>query len=179
MKAIHNALGINTFNFLRGSITSQDMDWHFTKKTAVESGEELYSDFSFVNLVYDCEFHDSAPTSGLFIVCYNALLMSLDKLGVELDELYRIRIGLITNKGIDYTHQMHLDDASREKYNVGILYLTTNLNCPTIIEDGKLETKIEHVENTFAMFDGSLYHCSTSPTQEAVRININYNFLLK
>lgn len=197
MKVIDNALGNNTFNFLRGNITSQEMGWHFVKNTAVILDVHSECDFSFAKTVYDCDFFNHVPTDSLFTVCYNALLSCLDKAGVELDELYRIRLNMYTRQGQQYTHFPHVDDHQR-KMSIGILYLTTNQNSPTILYKNQFnygvdtntydelkhktfepEYKIHSVSNRFLMFDGATYHSSTIPTEEAVRININYNFLLK
>jgi hypothetical protein len=197
MNIIDNALGINTFNFLRGNITSPEMAWHFVRHTAIELEVPSESDFSFTRTVYDCDFFDRVPTDSLFVVCYNALLSCLDRAGVELDELYRIRLNMYTRQGQQYTHPPHVDDHQRQM-NIGILYLTTNVGSPTILyknrfnygvdtntyEDLKNRTfepdcRVDSIANRFLMFNSSVYHSSTIPTQEAVRININYNFLLK
>jgi hypothetical protein len=197
MKVIDNALGNNSFNFLRGNITSPDLGWHFVENTAIKLDHESISDFSFTNTVYDHDYFDHVPTNALFVVCYAALLSCLDKAGLELDGLCRIRLNLYTRQNEEYTHKPHVDD--HEKHTtVGILYLTTNYNSPTILykdrfrygidtnafEDLKNKTfepehNVDSVANRFLIFDGDTYHSSTVPTQEAVRININYNFTLK
>lgn len=197
MKVIDNVLGVNTFNFLRNNITSPDLGWHFVKNTAIPLEENVESDFSFTKTVYDCDFFDRTPTDSLFVVCYNALLSCLDTAGLELDELFRIRLNLYTKQGEFYTHVPHVDDHQRQM-QIGILYLTTNQSSPTILYKNKFrygvdtnsfeelkektfvpEHTVDSVANRFVMFDGDTYHSSTIPTQEAVRININYNFLLK
>lgn len=197
MITVDNALGNNMFNFLRGNITSPEMPWYFIRHTAIELETPSESDFSFTRTVYDCDLFDHVPTDGLFAICYNALLSCLDKVGVELDELYRIRLNMYTKQGQQYTHPPHVDDHQR-RMNIGILYLTTNINSPTILYTNRFsygvhtntykdlnntvfepEYYADSVANRFIMFDSDVYHSSTIPTQEAVRININYNFLLK
>ena len=197
MKIVDNALGINSFNFLRGNITSPDLGWNFVKNTAIELKENSESDFSFTRTVYDCDFFDRVPTDALFVVCYNALLSCIDKAELELDELFRIRLNLYTKQGQFYTHAPHVDDHQRQT-QVGILYLTTNQTSPTVLYKNKFsfgvdtntfhdleektfvpEYRVDSVANRFLLFNGDTYHSSTLPTEEAVRININYNFLLK
>ena len=197
MNIVDNALGSNAFNFLRDNITSQEMPWHFVRHTAIELEESSESDFSFARTVYDCDFFDRVPTDSLFTVCYNALLSCLDKAGVELDELYRIRLNMYTRQGQQYTHPPHVDDHQRHM-DIGILYLTTNSVSPTILYKNRFnydvdtntyddfkgrafepECCVNSIANRFLMFKSDVYHSSTIPTQEAVRININYNFLLK
>ena len=38
---------------------------------------------------------------------------------------------------------------------------------------------VDSVANRFLMFRGDVFHSSTVPTHEAVRINTNYNFTTK
>ncbi len=179
MKLLDNALGRNQFQYLSNGILSQGMSWHYSRNTALEGSTESYLDYSFTNVVFDCNNTYQQTESPLFTGCYLALLVCLDRLGFELDELYRIRIGLITNKNTPYTHSMHLDDAERVGYDVGILYITTNHECPTIVSSSSGLINIEHRENRFVHFGGDLPHCSSSPTLEPARININYNYKLK
>lgn len=179
MKLLNEALGKNQFQFLSNSILSSNMPWHFTKNTALKDATDSCLDYSFGHVVFDCDISNNQPDTQIFTLCYSALLSCLDKLEVQLEELYRIRIGLITNKVVRYDHRMHVDDSLRDNYIVGILYLTTNYQSPTIINDQSRLVNIDHVENSFVMFDGKLPHCSTSPTLEATRVNINYNFLVK
>ena len=198
MKLIDDALGSNTFNFLRDNITSPELGWHFIKNTALELDHNSEKDFSFAKTVYDCDLFGSIPTDPLFIVCYNALLTCLDRAGLELHELYRIRLNMYTRQGESYTHLPHVDDDQRQSMQIGILYMTTNINSPTVLYANQFEygvdtntaveikqkdfiTKylVHSVANRFLLFDGATYHSSTIPTQEAVRININYNFLLR
>jgi len=179
MNVIDNALGKNQFDHLSGSILSHAMSWQYAKNTALDNVTESGLDYSFAHLVFDCDYSSHQPETQLFTGCYLALLTCLDKLGLELDELFRIRVGLITNKGTSYQHHMHVDDLLRNNYSIGILYVTSNQDCPTIVKDGLHSINIDHKQNTFALFDGDKLHCSTSPTLEAARVNINYNFRLK
>lgn len=197
MKVIDNALGANQFNFVQSELTSGNVPWHFLRDTAVVLDYKSEDNFSFCNGIYDVDYSNSIPHTPLFTLCYNALLGCLDSCGVEIDELYRIRLNLYTRHHEKMAHGPHVDDNMRIM-KVGILYLTTNIDSPTLFYDKlhipgvdtnsyeginskqlTINKEVQSTENTFVLFDSNIYHSSTRPTEEAVRININYNFTLK
>ena len=194
---VNNALGINQFNFLQSELTSDALPWHFLRNTAVILDHDSEDNFSFCNTVYDIDLFNNIPGTPLFTLCYNALLGCLDSCGVEINELYRIRLNMYTKHHEKMAHGPHVDDHIRSM-KVGILYITTNVDSPTLFynklhEPGVdtntyedickkqllVDREVQSVENNFVLFNSNMYHSSTRPTQEAVRININYNFTIK
>ena len=188
---------MNQFSFLQSELTGNHLPWYFVRNTAIPLDYNSEDNFSFSHTVYDIDFFDRLPSTPLFALCHNALLACLDNYGAEIDSLYRIRLNLYTKHHEEMIHEPHVDDHIRSM-KIGILYITTNLNSPTIfynelyqpgidtntIDDLSnkqftVKNKIQSVENNFVLFDSNIYHSSTRPTQEAVRININYNFTIK
>ena len=189
-----SVLGVNHFAIVKNELISGAMPWFYVDHTAIKA-EGTLNNFSFNNTMFDVDIPGCNNMTPLVTLCYTALCASLDTMGYQLKELLRIRANLYTRNHEAMIHHPHVDDT--RPYNVGILYVTTNNNSPTLLYkeryDHKTDTNtietinnrkftIEHVvdsiENRFVMFNGDVFHSSTRPTCEDVRININYNFTL-
>tara|TARA_R100000808_G_C2078851_1_gene103470 strand:- start:191 stop:679 length:489 start_codon:yes stop_codon:yes gene_type:complete len=117
-------------------------------------------DFCFMHRLYENNQQHSTSV--------NATLMPL--LGrLTFNYLLRAKINFYTKKSKFIKTAFHVD--SEEPHQVALYSLNTN-NGYTLFEDG---TKISSVENQIIMFDGALKHCSASPTDTNIRINININ----
>ena len=191
-----NVLEANQFGELKTRLTSGTFPWYFVKDTALSTDGQLENNFSFNNTVFDidspysaCEYHHN--------MCRKALIDVLSSLGYELKELHRIRINLYTRNHETMIHHPHIDDDHRDS-KVGILYITTNQDSPTLLYnevfdpqvdindinsiDGRtftIKDVVHSIENRFVLFSSNRYHSSTRPTKEDIRININYNFTTK
>ena len=130
-----------------------------TKISKEERDNHLY----LVHKVYDNlrPIEDSFQTFDQFLPILEAL---------EVRSLIRIRALLYVNQGKIIKHESHQDAPYPIK--AALLYLNDN-NGYTGFDDG---TKINSVSNRVALFDGSSYHHSTTPTncKERLVININY-----
>jgi len=71
-------------------------------------------------------------------------------------------------------HDIDIGNKLKEDVTTCILYMNTN-NGYTELEDG---TKIESIENRFAMFSNTLQHRGTTCTDDKKRVVINFNFIL-
>ena len=89
---------------------------------------------------------------------------------LNIKALIRIKCNLYPNTHILTEHGMHIDhDFS---HNAAILSINT-CDGYTKLEDG---TKIDSIANRILFFDASKAHCSTTTTNEPVRVNINFNY---
>ena len=71
-------------------------------------------------------------------------------------------------------HDIDIGNKLKEDVSTCILYMNTN-NGYTELEDG---TKIESIENRFAIFSNTLKHRGTTCTDDKKRVVINFNFNL-
>ncbi len=128
------------------------------------SEEEVDNHLYFIHKIYE----NFRPVEHPPFQIFDQLLPILDALDVR--SLIRIRALLYVNQGKIIKHETHKDAPYPIK--AALLYLNDN-NGYTGFEDG---TKIESVANRIALFDGSLDHHSTTPTncKERIVININY-----
>ena len=91
----------------------------------------------------------------------------LDKIGHS----YLIRMvgNLYTNTPKIVKHAKHTD--FDVQHTVCLYYINTN-NGKTILND---EVEIDSIANRLLVFDGDIPHCSTTCTDEKVRLNVNVN----
>ena len=75
-----------------------------------------------------------------------------------------------SGSGKVYHHAKHVD---YDNPNKGALFYLTTCNAPTVMEDGY---EVQAVENRMLFFDASTLHCSSSPTDVANRMTINFNY---
>ena len=117
-------------------------------------------DFNFMHMLYENNEQKSMQ--------FNALLMPLLS-RLTFNYLLRAKVNFYTKKSKFIKTAFHVD--SEEPHQVALYSLNTN-NGYTEFEDG---TKIPSVENQMIIFDGALKHCSASPTDTNIRVNININ----
>ena len=91
-----------------------------------------------------------------------------NKAKFRIESLYRIKCGLYPNIGYAKKNDWHVDRP--DDHYVGLYYVNSS-DGPTDFRD----QSVECVANRFVLFDGSLFHRSTHPTDVKGRINININ----
>ena len=84
--------------------------------------------------------------------------------------IIRVKANKYTNTPTIQEHEYHQDYPYQHKS--AIFYVNTN-NGQTQFIDG---ASVDSVENSILHFDSSIQHRSTSVTDEAHRININFNY---
>ncbi len=155
---IDNFLEQHEFDYIRSIMLSSLFPWFYTDR--VNDGETVGKSFYFVHL-----FQIDGKPNSPFI---ERLQPVIDKL--EMKTIIRIKGNMYPNLGQAYEDGWHID------YDVphqgAILYLNTNDGC-TILEDG---TRVASVANRVLLFDPSRPHDSSYPTDEKIRININFNY---
>ena len=90
---------------------------------------------------------------------------------LDMKALIRIKCNLYPNTETLQEHGMHID--YKFSHKAAIFYLNT-CNGYTKLKDG---TKIDSIENRVLIFDGSEPHCSSTCTDQLVRMNINFNYV--
>ena len=91
---------------------------------------------------------------------------------IELDikALIRIKCNMYPNTEKVHEHGEHADYSWKHKT---ALFSLNTCDGYTKLEDG---TKIDSVANRMLLFDGSKLHCSSTCTDQPVRVNINFNY---
>jgi len=140
-------------------IKNKALDLPFFYKQSVGHPSDT-EDFLFMHMLYENNEQQST-----FL---NALLMPLLS-RLTFNYLLRAKVNFYTKKSKFIKTAFHVD--SEEPHQVALYSLNTN-NGYTEFEDG---TKIPSVENQMIIFDGALKHCSASPTDTNIRVNININ----
>jgi hypothetical protein len=162
-KVIDNYLTNEQFNTLYDYISDgKKMAW-FLQDTVAYSYEKDNDniDFYFTHTVY----LNNKPNSDVYDILLDSILQRLNP-----KALIRIKCNLYTNIGTLYKNTMHVDYDFKHK---GALFFLTDCNAPTILADG---TEIKSVKNRMLLFDPSVKHCSSHPTDVKQRFTINFNY---
>ena len=89
---------------------------------------------------------------------------------IDVKTLIRVKINSYTKEDKLIEHDLHTD---YDYSNNGAIFSINTCDGYTKLEDG---TKIESVANRMLFFDASKPHCSTNTTNQARRVNINFNY---
>ena len=103
-------------------------------------------------------------------VDHRPFLFILDKLQVFCLNRVKANMYFSNSKDKPTVHASHSD--ADFKHNGALLYLT-NCDAPTVMADG---TEISSRENRLLLFDASLPHASSSPSNTQFRNTININY---
>ena len=194
MIVLDNALPPQLFNYIKTQIFDYKFPWYYCDTSNQISTESIYGN-SFSHLILE---HNKV-NSLIAADCRAALYTLTDKMGLTVDYITRIRVGLLEPKpeGL-YVNVPHIDEEF--EHFVGLLYLNdsdgetilynekydrqsglTESEYYDIILDKKVtvKEKSECKENRFICFDGFTYHSSTCPTNVNRRIAVNFNFIVK
>ena len=133
--------------------------WLCFDSIGTEKGEEDKMLISFVHMIYAHQ-----PVSFL----HDKLIPHITKLNIK--SLIRMKGNMYPRTETQKEHGMHTDFEFPHK--AAILSINT-CDGYTKLEDG---TKIDSVENRMLIFDASKDHCSSTCTDQPVRVNININY---
>lgn len=189
MDVVDNILSPSLFAKLSATIVEGNIPYIFAESTAFGYGSKKGYDFSWSHMVYD----DGQALSGLCNFLETVFLVLMDNSNQTATDLYRIRLGLITQTHKNITHDAHID--YDQPHKTGLLYLN-DTDGDTYIYSEKYDSKSNihsqeylksigtlHIQkavacksNRFVSFDGFNYHSSNSPTNSAKRIVITFNY---
>lgn len=183
MICIKNAFPKKIFNDIKSEIESDSFSWFYTP-TAY--GTDSIKSFS--HMVYDNDnsmsyIHDAL---NMFI------RFGLENHNIDYENLFRIRIGLLTQSKNTIIHEPHVD--FDKHHNTGLIYLNdsdgdtilykqkyiiSNMSSRQYKESIKLDIDklITPEENKLVIFDGLTYHSSSTPQNSECRIVINFNYI--
>jgi len=190
MKVHDNILQPNMFKKLQSTILNAQIPYYFGESTAFREKEKPdVLDYSWSHLVYE----EGQQLSSLSSFLETVLLSALDNAEIEIQNLIRIRIGLITATKDPIVHDPHVDYET--DHQVGLLYVhdsdgdtiiykntyetNSSYNSIDFIKDKKLEVleQVKPVGNRMVFFNGLQYHSSTTPIHHNKRIAINFNYV--
>ena len=141
----------------------------------------IASTIAFLNLA-GCEQAKLIFATSLFSL-FNTFLLGLpvvlpiiDKLGVPLSKVRRIKGNLSTRTQRRYNHQVHYDYQPNSPW-ISLCYYVNSTNGPTVFDNKRwIKRKVKSKRNRLARFDGSHGHHSTTPTDANYRITINIDY---
>ena len=149
------------------SLSHSDFPWYFQRDL---NGEELEGNFYFFHLFWDQRM-GNGESQYLPVV-----LPIIDKLGVPLSKVRRIKANLSTRTQRIYHHKRHYDYPPNSPW-VSVCYYVNSTNGPTVFDiDRWRKRKVKGKRNRLARFDGSYGHHSTSPTDANYRITFNIDY---
>jgi hypothetical protein len=122
-------------------------------------------------------FEFGAIKSTCYWFLYPILLECCAKQGIEILSLERIRVGLYVNVNSDRPHTKHVD--MQQPHLVGLYYVDDADGDTVFYADGEGGEEIlrcKPKKGTMVIFDGSVYHASTSPIKTSHRVTVNYIF---
>jgi hypothetical protein len=193
MNIIKNIWEEEGFKHIQSIVLKPNFPWYYGSTVYDEDkSNNLYS-YSFCHLAY----HDGKNTSELGELLQHGVRNAIEKSGQKINQLIRIRLGLITNYGKAVIHDPHVDNVY--PHMTGLIYMN-NADGNTIIYKEKVNAsydpkdtgerylkevlkdnltvdyRVTPEENKMMWFDGLSYHSSTSPITVPRRIVLNFNY---
>lgn len=150
--------------------------WYFLSSV---SGTEYKSDekdnqFGFSHILYD----KSKKTMSNYLDSFRIIEPYIEShFNLNIKDIFRYRLGMnlkISNNSI--THSPHRDF---DFDHLTFLYYLNSSDGPTIFYDNDINKKIEIFpeKNCGVLFNGILFHSSSTPSKNVKRITLNLNFL--
>lgn len=159
MKIIKNYLDKKYFEELKKTIFNNNFPFYYSDVVADQKDSKKLTDFFFGHIIYE----HLTPKSNHFPI-FVPLLTQL-----QVKALIRIKVNMYTRTEKIIKHNMHTDYKFDHK---GAILSLNECNGGTWIEDKFIESQ----ENQMVLFNPSKPHCSTSCTNDHVRVNIICNY---
>ena len=196
MKIVENAVPQELFDEIYKKVFDfGNVPFFFIKDSANGNKLEVYdpAQASWEHLCFD--IRRGGVNSPLYPYIKSAIISAFDKAGEKIEQLIRIRIGLITYQPTNIIHKPHIDCRAFYHKNA-LLYMNDSdgdtllykqrydYNQTTIpthkyinLEDFDVEFRSTPTANKMIFFDGDRYHSSSTPTNVSARIAININYI--
>ena len=192
MRIIENAIPKDFFNYVVHKV--KKLPFYFIERTATPSDEATLNNSSFTHTVFAANL--GGILSQDFLTFEAAMMVAFESCNEKINNLIRIRVGLITPQILHTIHVPHVDYDTPHK--TCLLYLNDS-DGDTLIykEKYKLDqhlnsqeyynTNLKHknmnimykstpIANKMVIFDGFHYHSSSTPTNTSARFVININY---
>ncbi len=188
----YNVMTSGVFAKVRDAILSGDTPWYALSTDYFNfKNPDAYS-HSWAHLAYS----DNGAVSPLGDLLHMAVLSAFDKVGIQANNIFRIRLGLHGISPKNHVGGAHVDFNLPHK--VALIYLNdsdgdtyifkeryepaSNADTYMYFQDqhkgvGSVFSRITPEENKMICFDGMHYHSSSCPTTVAKRITININYI--
>ena len=165
-KIYDNFLPEDQHAMINGLMLSNNFPWFYQNSVLGNSYHKTVKpvdDYVFVHVFYD----NNVPNSQLYSIL-DPLLKKINPLSI-----LRIKANLYpkTDKIIEHDYHTDYDNI---KFKTAIYYVNTN-NGKTVFKDG---LEVESIANRFVVFDTNLFHKSTTCTDQPIRCNINFNYIV-
>jgi hypothetical protein len=169
---IENCVAAEYQNFIEQQLFADDIPWTFLNNVASNNNEARRS----VGFSYSA-YSDDRVASLAYWFLYPVLLEACSKLSVVVNQLFRIRVGLYVNINSSAHNDPHVDHDY--PHLTGLYYVNDSDGDTVFFESDKITEKlrISPKKGSFVLFDGSIYHASSNPTQHNYRTTVNYNFI--
>jgi hypothetical protein len=185
---IKEAIPRDKFNRIQDFILSDSFPWFYTSTTINNSSAE--TNFSFFHSAYHYETDYSFIGKDLADIVTECMSTT----NVKINNLLRLRLGLITSTPTKIVHTPHIDFSI--PHHTGLLYFN-NADGETFLYDEKYDTSVDKKdydkyvrskentiltktipeENKVFVFDGLHYHSSSSPTVSDRRVVLTFNYV--
>lgn len=97
----------------------------------------------------------------------------LHNIGIEQTTILRAKANLLTWEPKPFTHPPHIDE--KERHYALIYYVNDSDGDTKFYREGQIFESISPKKGNAVLFDGAIYHASSSPVENRFRIVINYN----
>lgn len=177
----NNIFSKNVFENIKKTVLEGDFPWYFIEDSAFNTKkikkEEIGINYSWFHLIYCKNNNKNIPeiNSSYYNFFYLPVLTILDSFNLNIDKLYRLRLGLTTTIGKDVINKPHIDYDFPHKT---ILFYINDSDGDTVFYKNDCKTiikKIKPIENTAVLFNGMTYHSSSKPNKYQRRIVLNIN----
>jgi hypothetical protein len=191
IQIIENVINQTLFDILLEKIVSPQIPWFYGNTTYKTGHENSLWGSSFEHLIIE-NGNKNSPLYETFEPILKSILIDQ---GVKLNQFLRARLGMITVTPELLIHKPHVDYNFDHK--VGLIYFS-NTNAPTYFYNKKydslnelsildyyesekdnfiIEKEVECKANTLVLFDGDIYHSSSTPTNTDRRIVLSFNYV--
>ena len=171
IKVYDHFLDYKDYHLLKDAFCSDSKDRApFFYNDNIVSENELKDDYSFqfTHAIYDTRWFSESDTSP-YIDLLDPIFVKL-----KVKKLFKAKVNIRTRTSKIYRSEYHVDIIEKiEGHKTAIYYLNTN-DGYTLFKSGE---KVKSVGNRLVVFDGQLYHCGTTCTDQNIRsvLNINYS----
>tara|TARA_B100001093_G_C26707816_1_gene962053 strand:+ start:264 stop:818 length:555 start_codon:yes stop_codon:yes gene_type:complete len=172
------------FEHMKNIVTDNRFPWYSMDSTAAHFRTVEY-DQSFSHVLY-CPEH----SSDYFNMFYGTMWGGMASIGIDLNEILRMRLGLIPRTELSHMHYPHVDFSY--DHQTALFCLSGNSGVTTFyneLDQGEYHSwkrdpntltilnRVAPEENQMIVFDGHRYHCSSTPTTDVPRIMLNINYI--
>lgn len=174
----NNVFGKGVFENISKTVLETDFPWYFIQDSAFNikiKDKKTSLNYSWYHMLYSKDNNGNNILSSYYNFFYLPVLTILDSFNLNIDKLYRLRLGLTTTIGKDVINKPHIDYQFPHKT---ILFYLNDSDGDTVFYKNDCKTVIKRVtpkENTAVLFNGLINHSSSKPNKNQRRIVLNIN----